>query len=190
MVNTDEIQVGSCSLARRQYSIKRSVLFYNLRQFKQSQRQGGPGRQKGEGRGTPVGVSRGTGGEHVGPTPAGFPRPVPAVILDNLGRAVAILQRVLVELSATHRERSLSGPLLTHFPRQTQSSIRNRAGLGVTSGEIADQSAVQGCGFDSGTRETRTPLRFSFSASKDCSISVLLPWSIKSMVDFLPSSIV
>ena len=91
MVNTDEIQLGSCSLARRQYFIKRSVLFYNLRQFKQSQRQGGPGRQKREGRGTPVGVSRSTGGEHVGPKTAGFPRPVPAVMLGDLGWAVAIL---------------------------------------------------------------------------------------------------
>ena len=32
---------------------------------------------------------------------------------------------------------------------------RNRAGLGVTSGKIPDQSAVWGCGFDSGTREAR-----------------------------------
>ena len=80
MVNTDEIQVapGSCSLARQPYSIKRSELFYNLRQFKRSQRQGGPGRRgkKGEERGTPVGESRSTGGEHFGPKPAGCPGPV------------------------------------------------------------------------------------------------------------------
>ena len=38
-------------------------------------------------------------------------------------------------------------------PRQTQSRIRNRAGLGVTSGEIPDRDVVQGGGFDSGTRE-------------------------------------
>ena len=105
--------MGSCSLARRKYSIKQSVLFYSLRQFKQSRRQEGPGRHKGEDRGTPVGVSRGTGGEHVGPTPAGFPRTLPAVMLGKLGRAVAILQSVLGKLPAIHRERTLSGPLIT-----------------------------------------------------------------------------
>ena len=70
MVHTDEIRTGSRSLVRRQDDRERSVLFYTLRRFKKSQRQGGPGRQKGEDRGIPVGVSRGTGGEHVGPTPA------------------------------------------------------------------------------------------------------------------------
>ena len=50
MVNTDEIQAGSRSLVRRQGAIKRSVLFYTLRRFNKSQRQGGPGRQKGKGR--------------------------------------------------------------------------------------------------------------------------------------------
>ena len=43
------------------------------------------------------------------------------------------------------------------FPRQSQPPIRNRAGLGVISGEIADQSVLQGCGFESGTREARVP---------------------------------
>ena len=139
MVSTDEIQVapGSCSLARQPDSIKQSKLFYNLRQIQRSQRQGGPGSRgkKGEERGTPVGESRSTGGENFGPNPAGFPGPVPAVILGDLSRAVAILQSVrdallgptdnppsgectsraglLVELSAFHRERSLTGPLLT-----------------------------------------------------------------------------
>ena len=103
MVNADGIQVatGSCSLARQPDSIKRSVLFYNLRQFKRSQKQGGPGRRgnKGEERGTPVGESRRTGGEHFGPNPAGDPGPVPAVILGDLSRAVAILQSVLAATS-------------------------------------------------------------------------------------------
>ena len=46
MMNSDEIQVapGSCSLARQQYSNKRGEWFYNLRQSKRPQRQGGPGR--------------------------------------------------------------------------------------------------------------------------------------------------
>ena len=34
----------------------------------------------------------------------------------------------------------------------------NRAGLGVISRELVDQSVVQGCGFDSGTREARAPI--------------------------------
>jgi len=34
----------------------------------------------------------------------------------------------------------------------------NRAGLGVISRELVDQSVVQGCGFDSGTREARVPI--------------------------------
>ena len=34
----------------------------------------------------------------------------------------------------------------------------NRAGLGVISGEIADQLVVQGCGFDSGNGEARVPM--------------------------------
>ena len=34
----------------------------------------------------------------------------------------------------------------------------NRAGLGVISRELVDQSVVQGCGFDSGTRKARTPI--------------------------------
>ena len=127
MANTDKIQVasGSCSLARQPDSIKRSKLFYNLRQIQRSQRQGGPGSRgkKGDERGSPVGESRGTGGrrgnkgEERG-TPVGESRStggehVPAVILGDLSRAVAILQSVLVVLSTTHRERSLSGPLLT-----------------------------------------------------------------------------
>ena len=73
MVNTDEIQEESRSLVRRQGVVKPSVLFYTLRRFNKSQRQGRPGRQKGQDRGTPVGV---------------FPGPV---ILDNLGQVVALL---------------------------------------------------------------------------------------------------
>ena len=125
MVNTDEIQVGSRSLVSRQDDTKRSVLFYTPRRFNKSQRQGGPGRQKGEDRDTPVGVSRGTGGERAGPTPAGFPRPV---ILDNLGRAVALLQSVLGELSAVHRECSL-GALLDR-PRLSLSTGSGPSGAG------------------------------------------------------------
>ena len=34
----------------------------------------------------------------------------------------------------------------------------NRAGLGVISGELVDQSAVQGRGFESGNREARAPI--------------------------------
>ena len=122
MVNTDEIQVGSRSLVRRQDDIKRSVLFYTLRRFNKSQRQGGPGRQKGEDRGTPVGVSRDTGGTQGGPTPAGFPGPV---ILDNLGRVVALLQSVFGELSAAHREWSL-GELLDRLAAESQSESQRR----------------------------------------------------------------
>ena len=140
MVNTDEIQVGSCSLARQQYFIKfikRSVWFYNLRQFKQSQRQGGAGRQTGKRtRGTPVGVSRSTGGEQVGPTPAGFPRPV---VLDNLGRAVALLQSVFGELSAAHRERSLGGPLLALLDRLAAESQG-----GAPTGEVMPEPVAPG----------------------------------------------
>ena len=62
MVHTDEIRTGSHYLVRLQDARERSVLFYTLRRFNKSQRQGGPGRQKGEDRGIPVGVSRGTGG--------------------------------------------------------------------------------------------------------------------------------
>ena len=70
MVHTDEFRPGSHYLVRLQDARERRILFYNLRRFNKSQRQGGPGRQKGEGRGIPVGVSRGAGGEHAGPTPA------------------------------------------------------------------------------------------------------------------------
>ena len=54
MVNTDETQVapGSRSLARKQYSSKRSEFFYNLRRFAVSQSQGGPGRRGKKGEGT------------------------------------------------------------------------------------------------------------------------------------------
>ena len=50
--------------------------------------------------------------------------------------------------------------------QQAHSSIKNRASLGVTSGEIVDQSVVQGCGLDSVSRKARvpkprTPLLFS-----------------------------
>ena len=46
----------------------------------------------------------------------------------------------------------------TKFPRETQPSTRNRAGLDVISGEIADRSSVKGCGFDTGTREVGAPI--------------------------------
>ena len=68
MVNTGEIPEESRFLVRKQGAIKPSVLFYTLRRFNKSQRQGRPGRSKGQDRGTPVGVSRGVGGEHAGPT--------------------------------------------------------------------------------------------------------------------------
>ena len=114
MVNTDEIQVRSRFLVRRQDDIKQSVLFYTLRRFNKSQRQGRPGRPKVKDRGTPVGVSRDTGGAQGGPTPARFPGPV---ILDDLGRVVALLRSVLgvlsEELSAVQRECSL-GALGVH----------------------------------------------------------------------------
>ena len=116
MVNTDEIQEESRFLVRRQGAIKPSVLFYTLRRFNKSQRQGGPGRPRGADRGTPVGMSRDTGGTQGGPTPAGFPGPV---ILDNLGRVVALLQSVLGELSAVHRECSL-GALLDRLAAESQ----------------------------------------------------------------------
>ena len=105
MVHTDEIRTGSRYSVRLQDDRERSVLFYTLRRFKKSQRQGGAGRQTGEGRGIPVGVSRGTGGGHVGPTPALSPDPmssvadfgqtravpVPVGFLDDLSRVLAIL---------------------------------------------------------------------------------------------------
>ena len=55
MMNTYEIQVapGSRSLARQLQSKKRSGWFYNLRQFKRSQRQGGLPRVTGGGSGPP-----------------------------------------------------------------------------------------------------------------------------------------
>ena len=40
---------------------------------------------------------------------------------------------------------------------KTQPPTMNQARLGVISGEIADQGAVQGFGFDLGTREARVP---------------------------------
>ena len=125
MVNTDEIQVatGSRSLAREQDSKRRSKFFYNLRRSTLSQSQGGPG-------------SLGpTGGER-NPPPRPSPVPVSAGLLDDLSRALAILQRVretllvsvdpsgeasigdtsraglLDALSASHRESTLSGEAL------------------------------------------------------------------------------
>ena len=127
MVNTDEIQEESRSLVRRQGAIKPSVLFYTLRRFNKSQRQGRPGRPKGKGRGTPVGVSRDTGGTQGGPTPAGFPGPV---ILDNLGRVVALLQSVLGELSAVHHECSLGALLDRDGPRLSLSTGIGPSGAG------------------------------------------------------------
>jgi hypothetical protein len=60
-------------------------------------------------------------------------------MLDNPGRAVAILQSVLVELPATHRERSLDGPLLTLLDRLAEES------KGVAStGEVMPESVAPG----------------------------------------------
>ena len=129
MVNTDEIQEESRFLVRRQGAIKPSVLFYTLRRFNKSQRQGRPGRPKGTDRGTPVGVSRDTGGTQGGPTPAGFPGPV---ILDDLGRVVALLRSVLgvlsEELSAVQRECSL-GALLDRLAAERQGVAPPGAGM-------------------------------------------------------------
>ena len=104
MANTGEGQEDSRSLVRQQ-----RVLFYTLRRFNKSQRRGGPGRSTGRDGGTSVWVSRDTGGPQGGPTPVGFPGPV---ILDDLGRVVALLRRVLGilsgKLSAVQRECSLS----------------------------------------------------------------------------------
>ena len=74
MVNTDEIQVGSRSLVRRQDDIKRSVLFYTLRRFKKSQRQGGPGRrgQKGGNEAPPLGSLEARVGSIAGRIRRGF----------------------------------------------------------------------------------------------------------------------
>ena len=105
MVNTGEGQEDSRSLVRKQ-----SVLFYTLRRFNKSQRRGGPGRSTGRDGGTSVWVSRDTGGPQGGPTLAGSPGPV---ILDDLGRVVALLRRVLgvlsEKLSAVQRECSQEG---------------------------------------------------------------------------------
>ena len=115
MVNTGEGQEDSRSLVRKQ-----SVLFYTLRRFNKSQRRGGPGRSTGRDGGTSVWVSRDTGGPQGGPTPAGFPGPV---ILDDLGRVVALLRSVLgvlsEELSAVQRECSL-GALLDRLAAERQ----------------------------------------------------------------------
>ena len=76
---TDEIRTGSRFLVRLQDDKERSVLFYTLRRFKSRRDKGGPVAKKGEDCGIPVGVSRGTGGGHVGPTPAltaGSPDPI------------------------------------------------------------------------------------------------------------------
>ena len=55
--------------------------------------------------------------------------------------------------------------LTTKIPEADSKSIMNRAGLGVISRELVDQSAVQGCCFDSGTREARAPTpRIGFNA--------------------------
>ena len=122
MVHTDETQVapGPRSLARKQHSYKRSECFYNLRRFKISQSQGGPGRRgtKGGERGHPArgGLGRppvspvsstldfgpypvGSPGAvssaaDFGQNPAGCPGPVTAVILGDLSRALALLQSV------------------------------------------------------------------------------------------------
>ena len=115
MVNTGEGQEDSRSLVRKQ-----RVLFYTLRRFNKSQRRGGPGRSTGRDGGTSVWVSRDTGGPQGGPTPAGFPGPV---ILDDLGRVVALLRRVLGmlpgKLSAVQRECSL-GALLDRLAAEHQ----------------------------------------------------------------------
>ena len=44
------------------------------------------------------------------------------------------------------------------IPRQTKPSTRNWAGFGIFGGEIAGHFAVQGRGFDSGSREARVPI--------------------------------
>ena len=115
MVNTGEGQEDSRSLVRKQ-----RVLFYTLRRFNKSQRRGGPCRSTGRYGGTSVWVSRDTGGPQGGPTPAGFPGPV---ILDYLGRVVALLRRVLGilsgKLSAVQRECSL-GALLDRLAAERQ----------------------------------------------------------------------
>ena len=120
MVHTDETQVapGPRSLASKQQSYMRSECFYNLRRFKISQSQGGPGRRgtKGGERGHPArgGLGRppvspvsstldfgpypvGSPGAvssaaDFGQNPAGCPGPVTAVILGDLSRALALLQ--------------------------------------------------------------------------------------------------
>ena len=90
MVHTDEIRTGSRCLVRLQDDRERSVLFYTLRRFKKSQRQGGPGRQKGEDRGIPVGVSRGTGGGMSGRRRRCLRIPCrPLRISDRLGRSLS-----------------------------------------------------------------------------------------------------
>ena len=61
------------------------------------------------------------------------------------------LSQLLVPISHLHTSRQ-------KIPRQTQISIRNRAGLGVISGEVDDKSAVRGFGFNSGTRVARVPI--------------------------------
>ena len=163
MVYTDEFQVapGPLSLARTQHSPKRSVLFYNLRRFKKSKSQGGPSRRgnKGGERAPPArdwlpvspgsvldfgpypveSPGFGSSTADFGQNPAGCPGPVPAVILGDLSRALAILQsvrdallgpadslpsvesssecasraRLLEELSASNRECPLCGSLLS-----------------------------------------------------------------------------
>ena len=149
MVHTDEIRTGSRYLVRLQDDRERSVLFCTLRRFKKSQRQGGPGRQKGEDRGIPVGVSRGTGGEHVGPTPAltvgspdpissaadfgqtraGYPVPVPVGFLDDLSRVLAILQRLqesLLDPADSSGAASLVGSSRARLLEELSASNRER----------------------------------------------------------------
>ena len=110
---------------------------------------GGPGRQKGEDRGIPGGVSRGTGREHVGPTPAltvgspdpissaadfgqtraGYPVPVPVGFLDDLSRVLAILQRLqesLLDPADSSGAASLVGSSRARLLEELSASNRER----------------------------------------------------------------
>ena len=94
MVNTDEIQEESRSLVRRQGAIKPSVLFYTLRPFNKSQRQGGPGRQKGKDRGTPVGGLGTRVGRRAGRRRRGFrgPSSAPPIFFTKLKAVISLHQ--------------------------------------------------------------------------------------------------
>ena len=72
-------------------------------------------------------------------------------------RTTAFLYRYRIAFSASRPHRPSTHLKKKKSREKIRPSTINQARLGVISGEIADQSVVQGCGFELGTREARVP---------------------------------